>query len=186
MQKIKRKDLKQIYNIVCDSWKEKIKDALLWKDGDSIEVEDNIIEKGYNEADTSQKKVISKYFKIINNEITGFDDILRLSGTTLTKFLKYKNPENPEQVKANAFDKIQLIKKVLNKGWEEDWENSSQYKYFPYFQLGSGGWCFCLSRSRDSGSAAVVAFYKDQTTSDFAGKIFLKEYIEYIIGKLQS
>ena len=34
--------------------------------------------------------------------------------------------------------KIRLITKAFNEGWEPDWTNSKQYKYFPWFDLSSG------------------------------------------------
>jgi hypothetical protein len=38
----------------------------------------------------------------------------------------------------NAHAKLFIIIKALNEGWEPDWKNKNQYKYFPYFDMSSG------------------------------------------------
>ena len=45
-----------------------------------------------------------------------------------------------------AYKKLKLIAKVLRGDWQPDWNNSSQYKWFPFFKCSSGsGFGFSFS-----------------------------------------
>ena len=65
-QKIKRSELKVIYDSVCQNWQNKIKEELLWNSNDIIKIKEDIILQMYNEVTLEQKKLIEKYF-VINN-----------------------------------------------------------------------------------------------------------------------
>jgi len=185
-QKIKKSDLKIIYNQICQGWKSTLNEYLLWSEGKYVELPNDLIERGYNEANSKQKELIKKYFKINIfdlNSIKSFDDILKISGKTLEDILIYKSPKTAKEVRLNALSKIELIKEVVNQGWVEDW-NNNEYKYYPWFNVGSGGFRFDASYSYCSYFLSELAFYKTKEISDFVGKTFLKEYKEFATGKL--
>ena len=182
-QKIKKSDLKIIYNQICHGWQTTLNQYLLWSEGKYVELPNDLIEKGYNEANSKQKELIKKYFKINIfdlNSIKSFDDILKISGKTLEDILIYKSPKTAKEVRLNALSKIELIKEVVNQGWVE----SYKYKYYPWFNFGSGGFLFVGSGSRCSDFVSGLAFYKTKEISSFVGKTFLKEYKEFATGKL--
>jgi len=186
-QKIKKSDLKIIYSQICQGWQSTLNEYLLWSEGKYVELPNNLIEKGYDEANSKQKELIKQYFKINTfdlSDIKSFDDILKISGKTLEDILIYKSPKTTREIRLNAFSKIELIKEVVNQGWIEDWNNNNEYKYYPWFNFGSGGCRFFDSDSYCSGFGSVLAFYKTKKISDFVGKTFLKEYKEFTTGKL--
>ena len=186
-QKIKKSDLKIIYNEICQGWKSTLNQYLLWSEGKYVELPNDLIEKGYNEANSKQKELIKKYFKIniFNlNSIKSFDDILKISGKTLEDILIYKSPKTAKEVRLNALSKIELIKEVVNQGWVEDWNNNNEYKYYPWFDFDSGWFGFSDSISYCSLFRSGLAFYKTKEISSFVGKTFLKEYKEFATGKL--
>ena len=37
-----------------------------------------------------------------------------------------------------AYKKLKIVAKAINQGWEPDWDNTNQRKYWPYFKLSSG------------------------------------------------
>lgn len=37
-----------------------------------------------------------------------------------------------------AYKKLKIVVKAINQGWEPDWDNTDQRKYWPYFKLSSG------------------------------------------------
>ena len=135
-QTIKRSDLKIIYNNVCQDWQNTIKDLLLWQEGSSIEISEELIQKGYNQADSEQKKLIEKYFKIstpksIIDKIKTFDDVLETANLTLNEVIPWKNAKTKRQKFQNAVAKIQLIAEVLNEGWEAKF-GIGQNNYYPW------------------------------------------------------
>ena len=187
-QTVKRKDLLEIYNNVCQSWKEEITKLVLSQTTDDIEVGDEIIKRAYSEADSTQKKMLNKYFKIkegINlKNIKSFDDILKLANLKEENILIFKNPSNKNEVKINAYNKLLLIVTVLNEGWEPDFSNHSQSKYYPYFMAGSGGLVYSGYASYFYLSHCIgeAVFYKDSNLAKLAGTVFIKEYNEFLLG----
>lgn len=189
-QQILKSNLKIIYNEICQNWKNTLNEYLLWSEGKYVEIPEELLKKGYKEANDKQKKLIEKYFKIekpkgLLKEIKDFNDILKISGKTLKDILIYPNPKTKKEIRLNAFNKIELIKEVLNGEWEEDWNNGNQYKYYPYFTSRVGfAFDVCGLCSYDFGS--VVAFYKSKEIAEFVGKTFLKEYKEFATGKIEK
>ncbi len=181
-QKIKKSDLKIIYNSICESWQNKLKDIILWSEGNYVELEESLILQGYKEANADQKQLIEKYFKIviakpITERVKTFDDVLNIAGLTIEEVIPYKNPKNKKQKSLNAFAKLQLIEEVLNEGWKPIWEDRSQYKYYPYFGYkAQGSWCLGDFGSFSYFSITVPAYFKTSELALFAGKIFLDIY----------
>jgi len=187
-QTISKKNLKVIYLAVCQRWQKTLQDILLWSEGSEVELSNELILKGYNEADENQKKLIKKYFKIedldITSKVKNFKDILKLSGKTLKEILPYQKPIAENQVKLNALAKIQLIEEVLNQGWKPTWNNFNEYKYYPYFELQKVGFAFDGSAYGFQYYDGAVACYQNKKISDFVGKTFISEYREFSTGKL--
>lgn len=52
----------------------------------------------------------------------------------------FSNSRNAIEKSANAFVKLCMIAKVYNEGTILNWENSDQYRYFPYKSLSGGRW----------------------------------------------
>lgn len=129
------------------------------------------------EANFSKKGL---YINIIDR-IKTWKDILDELEEREEDVLPYNSPKNKQQISQNALAKIQKIAEVLNEGWEANWNNSNEYKYYPYFNNFSGGGGFW-------GSGCGVVFsspgfkqhYKSRELSDYAGKQFLNIYREYL------
>ncbi len=130
------------------------------------------------------KKEIIKLEEIINKKDTLFDVVKDY--TTFCKAVKIKElsvkdfkflPED-EQVKAFNYHKIKNIEKYFNGTWVKDWNNSSQPKYYPYFNYTSQGLVFADSTYDHCDYYGRVAFFKDKQTSDFVGKTFPDIYKE--------
>ena len=71
------------------------------------------------------------------------------------------------------------IKKAINGDWQADYTNEDQRKWFPVFRSAGSGFDFsgsyscCDGRGSDVGSRLV---FESQAKSDYAGKIFIKQY----------
>lgn len=76
-------------------------------------------------------------------------------------------------------EKVAEIVKALNEGWEPNYDNSSEYKYSPYFYLNAPGFRFL-----DSYYGITLSFttcgsrfaLKNRELSNYAGTQFTKEY----------
>lgn len=80
-----------------------------------------------------------------------------------------------------AYQKLFIIAKALNEGWTPDWNNGSQYKYYPWFNM-EGGFAFdgdgSSSRVSDVGSRLC---FKSRELAEYAGKQFLHLYEQAMV-----
>lgn len=96
---------------------------------------------------------------------------------------------NPTQITNNTLDtkdeiaykKLKIIAKALNEGWSPDWNNSSQYKYYPYFEYKNNAFCYCdYSNDGYSSSVGSALYLKSKDLAIYIGKQFNTEYNEYL------
>ncbi|QHC84945.1 hypothetical protein AS589_09270 [Empedobacter brevis] len=79
-----------------------------------------------------------------------------------------------------------IIVKALNEGWIPDWSNSSQYKYFPWFDMenSSSGGFVCYGYDGRGANAPVGSrlCLKSSELAEYAGKQFKEIYeLHYVI-----
>lgn len=80
--------------------------------------------------------------------------------------------------------KIKTITEALNEGWKADWNDSNQYKYYPWFKMSSGSFVFggtCYDYSSASAGNASRLCFKSSELAKYAGEQFLKLYSDYIL-----
>ena len=83
-----------------------------------------------------------------------------------------------------AYKQIKLITQALNDTWTPDWDNSSQGKYFPWFDIRSSGSGFAYHVFHNQGTHAYVASrlcFKSRYLAEYAGKQFVSIYKDYMV-----
>lgn len=83
------------------------------------------------------------------------------------------------------YEEIKLVAKALNEGWQPNWQNSNEYKYYPYFNMKSGsglayGGYGCDCTGSVVGSRLV---YKTKELAIYAGTQFEDIYRGYLTIK---
>ncbi|MBQ8404045.1 MAG: hypothetical protein IJX55_06435 [Clostridia bacterium] len=93
----------------------------------------------------------------------------------------------PDEV---ARKKLEVITAALNEGWSPDWNNTNEYKYYPYFYIES------RKRSASAGLSCAHAKYAasytyasigsrlcfhDHETARYAGKTFTELYEQLLL-----
>lgn len=191
-QKISRVNLKVIYDNVCQDWKNIITDMLLWNTESSIEIEEDIILKGYNQANLKQKLLLEKYFKIntpkdLTKILKTWKDVLKYAKEKGYSFnLPYsEKTQVKEEISLNALCKIHLLAKVFNEDWVADFKNSNQYKYYPWFEKKSSGWVFdgvSYCRASSSVGWGALSYFKSLEIVNYicTNKEFVDIYNEYL------
>ena len=82
-----------------------------------------------------------------------------------------------------AYQKLIIITRALNEGWTPNWSNSSEYKYYPWFDMSSGsglsygGYDYLYSTS-NVGSRLC---FKSRELAEYAGKQFIDIYTDFFI-----
>lgn len=90
-----------------------------------------------------------------------------------------------------AHAKLVIIAEALNDGWQPDWSNDDEYKYWPYFEITEdkndpSGFGFSYTdydywdSSSDVGSRLC---YSSRELSKYAGETFVDLYREYFLIK---
>lgn len=77
----------------------------------------------------------------ITDQVKSFNDVLEILGEDVTenqKILLAYNGQDGAMISAKAYLQLTLIAKVLNEGWEPNWENRNEYKYTPWFKHKAG------------------------------------------------
>lgn len=131
-------------------------------------------------------------YEEITDRVKTYEDACKVLGV---------EPINEQNAKAQGFRsdeiarrKLETIAAALNEGWKPDWNNTDQYKYYPYFYIqenakgkGSAG-LSCADASHAAANAAAhfgsrLCFYASRLAR-YAGNQFTDLYEQILIEKL--
>lgn len=130
-------------------------------------------------------------YEEITDRVKTYEDACKVLGV---------EPINEQNAKAQGFRsdeiarrKLETIAAALNEGWKPDWNNTDQYKYYPYFYIqenanGARAGLSCAATSYTAtGTSAVVGsrlcFYASRLAR-YAGNQFTDLYEQILIEKL--
>ena len=130
-------------------------------------------------------------YEEITDRVKTYEDACKVLGV---------EPINEQNAKAQGFRsdeiarrKLETIAAALNEGWKPDWNNTDQYKYYPYFyiQENAKGAYAGLSYANARNSAANtdaplgsrLCFYASRLAR-YAGNQFTDLYEQILIEKL--
>ncbi|WP_407497459.1 hypothetical protein [Elizabethkingia meningoseptica] len=119
--------------------------------------------------------------KDIKERIKTFADVLNYFGINETYFNEQNEDLESDEV---AYRKVKLIVKALNEGWTPDWSDSDQYKYFPWFNMGSssgaGFSCGDFDLWFTSSNVGSRLCFKNRDLAKYAGQQFESIYKEFM------
>lgn len=107
-------------------------------------------------------------------------DILADNGITQEEFDKQcEGIEADEQ----AYRIIKMLAKSLNEGWTPDWNDDSQDKYYPWFEIGgsSGVRCHVFGRWVSASAVGSRLAFKTSNLAEHAGKNFTEVYKQFML-----
>lgn len=184
-QSISRENLKTIFKTegICGGWKVKIADLFVEQETRDIIVSNELINQAYNEADTDQKKLIEKYFKIVKeedicNKLDGtLESVYKLLNIKESDFLPYqKHILSDFEEKMNNIARLEKVGEAYNQDWKIKFDGI-QVHHYPWFNLWSGGWMVTGYSSDDfSFCYSVVVYYKSSKIALDAGNKYFWLY----------
>lgn len=147
--------------------------------------------KAYNvyhsTATASDKKSLEEAFGVtffkskITDIIKSLEDIYIYLDINRELVIPFKNPSTKQERSINAMFDIQNISKVLNGNWVPDWENTDEYKYYPYFKKQElSGWVVDCYFGYYFAMLGFGYYFKTEKLALFAGKTFIETYIDYL------
>lgn len=131
-------------------------------------------------------------YEEITDRVKTYEDACKVLGV---------EPINEQNAKAQGFRpdeiarrKLETIAAALNEGWLPDWNNTDEYKYYPYFYIqenakgkGSAGLsCTITSNAAATSTAHIgsrLCFYASRLAK-YAGDQFADLYEQILIEKL--
>jgi hypothetical protein len=97
------------------------------------EAQDYVIEKAEEGEDVFSYTVSEEEVKDIRCKVKTYEDACSILGV---------EPINEEELKANGFRedeiarrKLEAITEALNEGWKPSWNDTEEYKYYPWFYI---------------------------------------------------
>ena len=116
---------------------------------------------------------------------TTFEEVCEIKGYDSVKVLPDVS-SMPEKFGKHllAVSKLFIIADCLNEGWEPDWNNSNEYKYWPWFWMDEPGFRFHDSDYYVSSASATGGSrlcYRTRALSDHAGTTFLSIYKDLLV-----
>lgn len=145
----------------------------------------------YKDADAALRSLLETSFTKVElsgsimDRVKTYADVCGVLGIHPFNSLPYPNAKTKDQHAVNSFFKCMNIATVLNEGWEPDWSNKNQYKYYVWlgeYKAGSG---FSHSDFDDSYADTFVGSRLCFPTSELAmhaSTQFLKEFNEYFLN----
>lgn len=83
-----------------------------------------------------------------------------------------------------AYAKLVVIAQALNEGWEPNWDDTNEWKYWPWFYMNKpgfrfGGSDYAIPGSGTTGGSRLC--FHTRELSDYAGKQFLSLWREMMV-----
>lgn len=131
-------------------------------------------------------------YEEITDRVKTYEDACKVLGV---------EPINEQNAKAQGFRsdeiarrKLETIAAALNEGWKPDWNNTDQYKYYPYFYIqenakgkGSAGLSYAYAYNSATDAYACIGsrlcFYASRLAR-YASNQFTDLYEQILIEKL--
>lgn len=130
-------------------------------------------------------------YEEITDRVKTYEDACKVLGV---------EPINEQNAKAQGFRsdeiarrKLETIAAALNEGWKPDWNNTDQYKYYPYFYIqenAKGAYAglsyaatYSAATSTDANIGSRLCFYASRLAR-YAGNQFTDLYEQILIEKL--
>jgi hypothetical protein len=151
---------------------------------ETLEVSKDDILKEYKKADKKGQGILERlhgkqvFIPNITDRIKSFEDACGVLDMDTTLPDVSAIPKEDQETITNYYKAI-IITRGLNEGWQPDWENSSEYKYYPWFKFKSGfgvSGTACDYTGTYTGVGSRLCF-KTRELAEYAGK--QPEILEY-------
>jgi hypothetical protein len=122
----------------------------------------------------------------ISDRVKTFEDACAVLNIDKNIYQVKVENESKDAISIMAYSKLCIIARALNEGWEPDWKNENQYKYYPWFKANKSGsglsfldYAYWHS-STDIGSRLC---FKNRELAEYAGTQFIDLYNDFLTIK---
>ena len=119
----------------------------------------------------------------ITKRIKNFDDVLEWHGINEKDFNETYKYLMKDEI---AYIKLKLIVRCLNEGWEPDWRNNTECKYYIWFRMGNSsdyGFAYfdCDISTLLPSNCGSRLCYKNKKLAIYAGEQFVDIYKDFMV-----
>jgi len=119
----------------------------------------------------------------IQDKVKSFEDACQFLGLDPKHLPVVDNLPEKDQNAIIAFYKLTIIIRALNEGWEPDWKNWDEHKYYNYFYIRSGSG-FVYSTTHYSDACTHIGSrlcFKSRELAVYALYQFKELYLQYLL-----
>ena len=160
---------------------------------ETLEITKEAAIKAHDEASTKGKTLLENLFgkrvfqKDITERVKSIEDAIRELGKDDVEVIQLNRMKSiglQNHIIGNQ--ELIVIAKALNEGWQPDWQNDNEYKYFPWFDMdnSSSAGRFSFRVAVNLCSLSFVGsrlFFKSRELSNYAGNQFEDIYRKVFI-----
>jgi len=151
----------------------------------TVELHEENVKKAFKNADASGRQLLELLLPGFNKKsgnvidrVKTFKDVLSELGLDPSEIYGIPSHLEDHGPAIIAYMKLILVAKALNEGWTPDWENTREYKWFPWFNM-QGGFAFSDSYYASAITLSAVGSrlcFKSEELANYAGKQFESLY----------
>jgi len=118
-----------------------------------------------------------------SERIKSFEEACLALGLDPKNLPVVENLPEKDQNAIIAFYKLTIIIRALNEGWEPNWKNWDEYKYYNYFfaRSGSGFVCSNADSADTNASLGSRLCFKSRELAEYALSQFKELYLQYLL-----
>lgn len=155
---------------------------------ETIQIDKATVLATYLKADESVKKVLESLIGDqltlkITDRVKTFEDACQVLGITPDDVLHAAHSEylKKDIASINAYQKLIIITRALNEGWEPNWNDEDEYKHYPWFYFNRPGFRFFSAAYLYTGSAVGSRLcFRSSELAEYAASQFLDIYKEFM------
>lgn len=160
-----------------------------------LEVSRNAVVAAYRGSKSAEKEMLEHLFgrEVFEAKITdlvkSYEDACDVLGIDPDGSLPDVSGCMPQDRKSIiAFHKLTIITRALNEGWEPDWTNSNENKWFNWWYVdtktaGLGSAYSDYAPSLTDASVGSRLCFRTEALADYAAEQFMSLYGEYLLIK---
>jgi hypothetical protein len=147
--------------------------------------------KGSARVKTALENIFGKaaFVPKITDRVKTFDDACKVIGLKPDDYGTLHTPKQITQYQKHLYAhlKLMIIAEALNEGWKPNWDDSSEWKYYPYFDMRSKGAGFGFSFANYGRTSTTTCVgsrlcFKNEELAAYAGKQFVELYKDLLIA----
>jgi hypothetical protein len=156
---------------------------------DTIQISKKDALQAFRSADKKGKELLKSLFgdieENIKDKVRSFEDACAVLGITTNDAFPDAHIDylKKDIASINAYCQLIVITRALNEGWEPDWSNDDEYKYYPWFSMDGGFSLRSVFYDCASSSVGSRLCFRSEELAKYAATQFLSIYKDFFTIK---